>query len=80
MGPATPFPAARIAARSHVLRRAPGRLAGLGLGALVVVVLSVLSLALGAKDLDVPSVIRAFTAPDGSSAQLIVTSCGCRGP
>jgi iron complex transport system permease protein len=73
MGPATPFPASRLAARSTVLRGAHGRLAGLGLGALVVVVLAILSLGLGAAELDVPSVVRAFAAPDGSSAQLIVT-------
>jgi iron complex transport system permease protein len=38
-----------------------------------VALLFVLSLALGARDLDVPSVIRAFAVPDGSPAQLIVT-------
>jgi iron complex transport system permease protein len=73
MGPATPFPASPIAARSHALRRAPGRLAGLGVGGLVVLALAILSLGLGAAELDVRSVVRAFAAPDGSSAQLIVT-------
>ena len=46
---------------------------GLGISVGAVAVLSLLGLGLGAKDLDVPSVIRAFAAPDGSSAQLIVT-------
>ena len=49
MGPATLFPASRIAARSTALHGVPGRLAGLGLAALGVVVLGILSLGLGAR-------------------------------
>ncbi|HET7828367.1 MAG TPA: iron ABC transporter permease [Candidatus Limnocylindrales bacterium] len=78
MDHASPFAAPPVAASqpvAHPLVRArvTGRVAGLALGAAAVAALAVLSLGLGAADLDVPSVIRAFAAPDGSSAHLIVT-------
>ena len=69
----SPFAASAVAARPLAARRLPGRVAGLGAGAAAVAALAVLGLGLGAADLDVPSVVRAFAAPDGSTAQLIVT-------
>ena len=59
--------------RGPVLGAPPWRLAGLLAGALALAALAALSLALGTAELDLASVIGAFTAFDGSGAHLIVT-------
>ncbi len=55
-----------------MLTTAPGRLLGLGLILLAVVVVSLLSLAIGSLDIPIPTVIGSFTAFDGSREQIIV--------
>jgi iron complex transport system permease protein len=55
-----------------LLTTAPGRLLGLGLILAAVVAVSLLSLAIGALDIPIPTVIWSCTAFDGSREQIIV--------
>ena len=55
-----------------MLTTAPGRLLGLGLTLLAVVMVCLLSLAVGSLDIPIPTVIGAFMAFDGSREQIII--------